>query len=177
MQAPARPIRIAVIGERQASARLAGAAEIIGREIARRGGVLVCGGMGGVMEAASRGAAGAGGIVVGILPTNTASEGNPYVTLPVPTGMGEARNVIIVRTADAIIAVGGAYGTLSEIGHALNLGVPIIGLDTWSVARSGSGDDDPLPRATTPQEAVAWAWAAAEERRRAGGSPSPGPTR
>jgi len=165
---PQRPIRIAVIGERQASAPLARAAEVIGREIARRGGVLICGGMTGVMEAAARGAAEAGGVVVGILPTASAEEGNPYLTIPIPTGMDEARNVIIVRSAEAVIAVGGAYGTLSEIGHALNLGVPVIGLDTWQVHREGMAAD-PIRRARDPQEAVAWAWEAAQTRRWGGG--------
>jgi len=165
MQAPVRPIRIAVIGERQASAHLVEAAEAVGREVARRGGVLICGGMSGVMEAAARGASAAGGVVVGILPTETAEEGNPFVTIPLPTGMGAARNVIIVRSAEAIIAVGGAYGTLSEIGYALNLNVPLIGLETWTVSRAGLTGSDPIPRAETPEAAVDWAWAAALERR------------
>jgi len=163
---PHRPIRIAVIGARQTSAHLAEAAEAIGREVARRGGVLLCGGMTGVMEAAARGAAAAGGTVVGILPTDTAEEGNPYLTIPLPTGMGEARNVILVRSAEAIIAVGGAYGTLSEIGHALNLGVPVIGLETWNVTREGVTEPDPVRRAKDALEAVEWAWEAAWERRR-----------
>ncbi len=164
---PDRPIRIAVIGDRHTSARLDAAAETIGREIARRGGVLLCGGMSGVMEASARGAAAEGGIVVGILPTETAAEGNPYLTIPLPTGMGEARNVIIVRAAEAIIAVGGAYGTLSEIGHALNLSVPVIGLETWRLSREGVTEADPIRRAKDAREAVEWAWAAAVERRRA----------
>ncbi len=163
---PQRPIRLAVIGGRQTSARLAEAAETIGREIARRGGVLVCGGMTGVMEAAARGAAAAGGVVVGILPTATAEEGNPHVTIPVPTSMGEARNVLIVRTAEAIIAVGGGYGTLSEIGHALNLGVPVIGVETWRATREGDREVDPIRRTEDPLTAVEWAWAAAQSRRR-----------
>jgi len=175
MQAPVRPIRIAVIGERETSARLAAAAEAVGREVARRGGVLICGGMGGVMEAAARGAVAAGGVVVGILPTQTAAEGNPFVTIPVPTGMGEARNVIVVRSADAIIAIGGAFGTLSEIAYALNLGVPLIGLETWTVSREGITSGDPIPRAATAEEAVAWAWGAALERR--GGSAGGGGAR
>jgi len=148
---PHRPIRIAVIGARQTSAHLAEVAEAIGREVARRGGVLLCGGMTGVMEAAARGAAAAGG---------------PYLTIPLPTGMGEARNVILVRSAEAIIAVGGAYGTLSEIGHALNLGVPVIGLETWNVSREGVTEPDPVRRAKDALEAVEWAWVAAVERRR-----------
>ncbi len=162
---PHRPIRIAVIGARQTSAHLAAAAEAIGREIARRGGVLLCGGMTGVMEAAARGATAAGGVVVGMLPGDTAEEGNPYLTIPLPTGMGEARDVILVRSAEAVIAVGGAYGTLSEIGHALNLGVPVIGLETWHVGREGVTEPDPVRRAKDALEAVEWAWAAVVRRR------------
>lgn len=161
---PGRPVRIAVIGERETSAPLAEAAEAIGREIARRGGILICGGMGGVMEAASRGAAGGGGIVVGILPTLTAEEGNRYVTIPLATGMHEGRNVLVVRAAEAVIAIGGAYGTLSEIGHALNMGLPVIGYETWTFSRPGR-EADPIRRAETPRQAVEWAWAAAVERR------------
>ena len=163
---PQPPIRIAVIGEGQTSARLAEAAEVIGREIARRGGILICGGMAGVMEAAARGAAGAGGVVVGILPAASAAEGNPYLTIPLPTGMGEARNVLIVRSAEAIIAVGGGYGTLSEVGHALKLEVPVVGLETWTLSRPGAPEADPIRRAKDALEAVEWAWAAAQRRRR-----------
>lgn len=161
-----RPLRIAVVGERNASADLLAAAEVIGREIARRGGVVVCGGMEGVMEAASRGATAAQGVVVGVLPGPTAGDGNAYVTIPIVTGMGEGRNIIIARTAEAMIAVGGAYGTLSEIAYALNLGVPVIGYQTWVLQRAGQ-TSDPIRRAETPQEAVEVAWAAALERRRA----------
>lgn len=165
-----RPLRIAVVGERNASADLVAAAEVIGREIARRGGVVVCGGMEGVMEAASRGATAAQGVVVGVLPGPTAGDGNAYVTIPIVTGMGEGRNIIIARTAEAMIAVGGAYGTLSEIAYALNLGVPVIGYQTWVLQRAGQRagqTSDPIRRAGSAQEAVEVAWAAALERRRA----------
>lgn len=158
-----RPIRISVIGEQETSADLWEAAEHVGREIARRGGVLVCGGMGGVMEAASKGAREAGGIVVGILPTATEEGGNPYVTIPIPTGMGEGRNILVVRAAHAVIAIGGWYGTLSEIAYALALGVPVVGLSTWTIRRPGL-ETDPLLRAQDPQEAVDLAWRAAEKR-------------
>lgn len=169
MQAPPdHPIRIAVIGEGQASGPLAEAAEIIGREVARRGGVLICGGMGGVMEAAARGAATAGGVVVGILPTPTTKEGNPYLTIPLATGLGEARNILVVRSADAVIAVGGGYGTLSEIGFALKLAIPVVGLDTWHLQRPGGAAGDPIARAQTALEAVERAWTAALRRRQAG---------
>ncbi|MDR7419794.1 MAG: TIGR00725 family protein [Armatimonadota bacterium] len=158
------PVRIGVIGERNASADLLAAAEEVGREVGRRGGILICGGMEGVMEAASRGAALAGGTVVGILPGATADDANAFVTVPVVTGMGEGRNVIIARTAEAVIAVGGAYGTLSEIAFALHFGVPVIGLATWGLHRAGQ-TADPIRRADTPRQAVEWAWAAAEGRR------------
>jgi len=156
-----RPIRIGVIGERETTADLWEAAEAVGREVARRGGVLVCGGMGGVMEAASKGAQEAGGIVVGILPTPTEEGGNPYVTIPIPTGMGEGRNILVVRAAHAVIALGGWYGTLSEIAYALALGVPVVGIATWTVRRPGL-EEDPILQAQDPLEAVDLAWRAAE---------------
>lgn len=156
--------RIGVVGERDAPNDLLEAAEEIGREIARRGGIIICGGMEGVMEAAARGAVGEGGTVVGILPGPTAEGGNAYVTIPIVTGMGEGRNVIIARTAEAVIAVGGAYGTLSEIAYALKLGVPVIGFHTWELRRTGLVID-PIRRAATALEAVDAAWAAAANRR------------
>lgn len=161
---PDPPVRIAVIGERQTSSPLAEVAETIGREIARRGGVLICGGMGGVMEAASRGAADAGGVVVGIIPTDAAEDANPFVTIPLPTGLGEGRNILVVRGAEAVIAIGGGYGTLSELGHALKIGVPIIGVETWEVSRIGL-PPAPIRRTRDPREAVTWAWQAAMARR------------
>lgn len=160
------PLRIAVVGERNATADLLAAAEVIGREIARRGGVVVCGGMEGVMEAVSRGATAAQGVVVGVLPGSAAGDGNAYVTIPIVTGMGEGRNIIIARTAEAMIAVGGAYGTLSEIAYALSLGVPVVGFQTWVLQRAGQ-TADPIRRAESAQEAVEAAWTAAMERRRA----------
>lgn len=124
------PVRIGVIGERYASTEILAAAEEVGREIARRGGVLICGGMEGVMEAASHGAALVRGIVVGILPGSSAASGNDFVIVPIVTGMGKARSVIIARTAEALIAMGGAFGSLSEIAYALQFGAPVIGLGT-----------------------------------------------
>jgi uncharacterized protein (TIGR00725 family) len=152
-----------VIGEQDARPEMRRLAEEVGREVARRGGVLVCGGLGGVMEAASRGAAESGGVVVGILPGTRAEEANPYVTIPVVTGLGEARNVIVVRTSDALVAVGGSYGTLSEIAYALKLGVPVVGLGTWELSRPGL-EGDPIVRARDAVEAVALAWEAARAR-------------
>ncbi|MBZ0154700.1 MAG: TIGR00725 family protein [Alphaproteobacteria bacterium] len=127
-----RPI-IAVIGPGTAEKKELHTAEEAGRLIARRGAILVCGGLSGVMEAAARGAKEAGGTTVGILPQNHCNEANPYIDVPVATGFGEGRNVVIVRTADALIAVGGEYGTLSEISFALKTGKPVIGIHTWNI--------------------------------------------
>lgn len=159
-----KPLRIGVIGEQDARPEMWTLAEQVGREVARRGGVLVCGGLGGVMEAASKGAAAEGGTVVGILPGVRAEDANPYVTVPVVTGLGEARNVIVVRTSDAVVAVGGGYGTLSEIAYALKLGVPVVGLGTWQLSRPGL-EADPIVRAQDPVQAVALAWELAQRRR------------
>ena len=105
----------------------------MGRELAARGAVLVCGGLGGVMEAACRGAKDAGGRTVGILPGTDRAAANPFVDTAIPTGLGEARNALVVRAADALIAVGGGYGTLSEIALALKAGKPVVGLDSWDI--------------------------------------------
>jgi len=162
-QTPTR-LRIAVIGEQQASSSAIATAEEVGRLIAERGGVVVCGGLGGVMEAAARGASSAGGTVVGLLPGESAVDANAYVSIPIPTGMGEARNVIVVRAADAVIAIGGSFGTLSEIAHALRAGLTVVGLETWSLSKP-QPFRDPIVRAADPREAVKLAWRAAEARR------------
>jgi uncharacterized protein (TIGR00725 family) len=112
-------------------------AESVGRGLAEAGATVICGGMGGVMAAACRGAKSGGGLTVGVLPGVNASDANPYVDVSIVTGMGEARNVIIVRTATAVIAVGGEFGTLSEVAFALKLGRPVIGLGTWELAKGG----------------------------------------
>lgn len=132
---------IAVVGEGSASGRLGKVAESLGTELAKRGHTLVCGGLGGVMEAACRGARAAGGRTVGILPGGSRDEANAYIDVAIVTGMGEARNVLVVKTAQAVIAVGGRYGTLSEIALALKLGIPVVGLDTWTLQRSGTIDE------------------------------------
>ncbi len=112
---------------------LAGLAEEVGRRIAEAGAVLVCGGAGGVMAAACRGAKSAGGLTVGILPGQDRAEANPFVDIAVATGINEARNLAIIRTADVLVAVGGSYGTLSEIGFALKAGKRVVGLKTWDI--------------------------------------------
>jgi len=124
---------IAVIGARSADRSLLKIAEDVGKFIAGRNAILICGGLGGVMEAAAKGARSEGGTAVGILPQDHKSDANTYIDIPVATGFGEGRNVIIVRTADAIIAVGGEYGTLSEIALGLRMGKPVIGIETWDI--------------------------------------------
>lgn len=122
------------------------AAEAVGRGLAARGAVVVCGGLGGAMEAACRGAKEAGGMTVGLLPGLDRRDANPYVDVVVTTGLGEARNALVVRAADALIAVGGGYGTLSEIGLALRTGKRVVGLGTWEI--------DGIDPASSPEEAV-----------------------
>ena len=124
---------VAVVGPGDASPAELESAELIGRGIAQAGDVLVCGGLGGVMAAACRGAVSAGGMTVGILPGSDRSAGNEWLTVAIPTGLGELRNGLVIRAADAVIAVGGAYGTLSEVALALKTGVPVIGLQTWEI--------------------------------------------
>jgi len=144
---------VAVIGGSQCSLQEARLAEEVGHELARRGVVLVCGGLGGVMEAACRGADSEGGLTVGILPGENRRSANPHVRVPIVTGIGYARNVAVVKSAQAVIAVGGSYGTLSEISHALQSGIPVIGLNTWSISRNGQQDDS-IILAQDPVEAV-----------------------
>lgn len=130
-------IIIAVIGGSQASKQEIKTAEEVGFELAKRGAILICGGLGGVMEAACRGATSGGGITIGILPGENRHDANQYVQIPIVTGIGYARNVAVVKSAHAVIAIGGSYGTLSEIGHAIQSGIPVIGIDTWSLSKSG----------------------------------------
>lgn len=145
--------RVAVIGSGTCSEVEMGIAETVGRLLAEAGAVLLTGGRSGVMEAASRGAAQAGGLVVGILPGEDASQANPWVALPIVTGLGEARNAVLIRSVQAVIAVGGEYGTLSEIAFALKFGRPVIGIQTWQAA-DGRGQPLPIHRAATAAEAV-----------------------
>jgi uncharacterized protein (TIGR00725 family) len=144
---------LAVVGSASCDVETAGLAEELGREIASRGAVLICGGRGGVMEAACRGARSAGGTTVGILPGTDRAQANSYVDIPIVTGLGEARNVFVVRSADAVIAVRGGYGTLSEIALALKLGRPVVGIGTWELRPPGWVYPG-LTTAATPAEAV-----------------------
>lgn len=119
----------------------------VGREIAKNGAILVCGGLTGVMEYAAKGAKAEGGITIGILPGDQASSANPYIDIPIVTGMGTARNIILVKTSECIIAIDGKYGTLSEVALALSFNIPVIGLKTWDI-------DKRVIKAKTPKEAV-----------------------
>lgn len=135
-----RGLFISVIGGSDCSKEEARLAEEVGRELAKRGATLVCGGLEGVMEAACRGAASQGGMTIGILPGNSRKDANPYVQVPIVTGMGYARNAIVAKSGQAVIAIGGSFGTLSEIAHALQNDIPVIGLGTWSLSRGGEED-------------------------------------
>lgn len=156
-------MNIAVVGSGVASAELRALAEEVGREVARHGAVLITGGLGGVMEAASRGCSEEGGITVGILPDADLRDANPWVQIPIATGMGQARNVIVVTSAEAVVAVGGEYGTLSEIAHALKIGRPVVGLRTWELSKEFAEADENVIVATSPREAVDLAVALAKE--------------
>lgn len=151
---------VAVVGAAACSPEVADQAREVGQELARRGAVLICGGRGGVMEAACQGAKAAGGVTVGILPGNDRSEANPFVDLPIVTGLGAARNALVVLSADAVIAMAGGYGTLSEIGLAFKMGKPVVGLGTWELARGGQPVED-IINARNPRQAAAWAVALA----------------
>jgi uncharacterized protein (TIGR00725 family) len=138
---------ISVIGAGVCDNEIYGTAMEVGRLIAQEGGVIITGGLGGVMEAASRGAKEAGGTTVGILPGLSRDEANKYVDIPIVTGLSHARNVVVVRSADAVIAISGEYGTLSEIAIALKLGKPVIGINTWDHVKG-------ITMADSPEEAV-----------------------
>ncbi len=157
---------ISVIGGESASTRALRLAEEVGRELGRRGVTLVCGGGGGIMEAVCRGARSAGGHTVGILPGRNARESPPntYVEFPVFTGIGYARNAAVVLSGEAVIAIDGAYGTLSEIAYALIHDIPLVGLDTWDFAYHGH-DAERIVRTKDPVEAVEKALDLAEQRR------------
>jgi uncharacterized protein (TIGR00725 family) len=149
-----RETYVAVVGPSAGTPAELALGEAVGRLVGEAGAVLVCGGMGGVMEAAAGGCVAAGGKTLGILPTASRLEGNPYLTLAVATGMGEARNAIVVRTADVVIAVHGEFGTLSEIALALKIGKPVIGLGTWELRREGM-PVEAIVRAGSAEDAVA----------------------
>ena len=148
----ARPV-VSVAGGAICTPSEATMAEAVGRGLAVAGAILVCGGGSGVMEAACRGAIQAGGWTVGFLPGTKADQGNSFLSLAVPTGLGEARNVLVVRAGRALVAIGGGYGTLSEIAVGLKLGRRVIGLSTWNAANS-QGEPAGIVKARSPEEAV-----------------------
>lgn len=147
-----KPI-VAIIGSAHCTDDQAQLAEQVGRMLAESGAILVCGGRTGVMEAACKGAMAAGGITIGLLPGIHASEGNPYLTVALPTGLGESRNMLVARAGQAVIAIGGESGTLSEIAFAHKIGVRVIGLGTWS-AMDHAGQELEILEAVDSREAV-----------------------
>ena len=153
-----REFRISVIGAGNASPSEIELAEAVGSALGREGAVVITGGLGGVMEAASRGCVEAGGVSVGLLPGSDPAAANRWVTLPLPTGLGEARNALVVRSGEAVVAVGGGWGTLSEIALAKKMGreVALLGEPPWELS---------LPRMTTGEEAAQWALERARESR------------
>ncbi len=148
-----RPLAVAVLGPSEASIDEMKSAQEVGRLLAAAGAIIVCGGGRGVMEAVCRSAHDAGGTTVGLLPGRDREDGNPYLTLAIPTGLGEARNALVVQAGQVAIAVGGSLGTLSEIALALKAGKPVIGLGTWQ-ATDPRGEDIAVQRAASPAEAV-----------------------
>lgn len=155
----------AVAGGSACSREEYAAAREVGRLLAKAGFVVVTGGLGGVMEAASRGAREAGGLVIGLLPTADASDANPYVGVALPTGLGDARNALVAAAGEAMVAVGGHLGTLSEVALALRRGIPVVGLGTWVLDPGRLPPAGGVVAAATPEEAVAIVRAAVEARR------------
>jgi uncharacterized protein (TIGR00725 family) len=153
-----QPLRIGVIGSGACDAGVAAVARRVGELIAGSGAVLVCGGLGGVMEAAASGAAEAGGVTVGILPSSDPGAASSGIQIAIPTGLGEARNAVVVGASDAVIAIAGGWGTLSEAAFCLKNGVPLITLDSGLPSL-------PVPEAESPESAVEWALGQARKRR------------
>jgi uncharacterized protein (TIGR00725 family) len=158
-----QPVHVGVVGAGSADPVIVSAAEEVGRLLATRGARVVCGGLSGVMEAACRGAKSAGGTTIGILPGTDRGNANVWVDIAIPTGLGEARNALVVRAADVVIAIGGEFGTLSEIALALKTGKPVVGIDTWELSKRGVMATE-IVRAATPAEAVNRALALAGAR-------------
>ncbi len=159
---------IAVVGSGHAQAALGPLgdwAEEVGRLLGEAKVTLLCGGLGGVMESACRGALSAGGTTVGILPGDDRRAANPAVQIAVATGMGEMRNALLVRSSDALIALGGEFGTLSEVGFALKIGRPVVGLSTWSLYRPDGSPEPSISIASSPSEAVSMALEAVDHQR------------
>jgi uncharacterized protein (TIGR00725 family) len=154
-------VYIGVAGASQPDASLISMAETLGRCLAESGAIVVCGGGLGVMTAVCRGAQAAGGQTVGLLPGGDRASGNPYLSVALPTALGEGRNVLLVRASDALVAIGGGYGTLSEIALALRVGIPVVGLATWGLTLAGE-PVEVFPVASVPEEAARLALSAAK---------------
>jgi uncharacterized protein (TIGR00725 family) len=165
--APKRPPHVAVIGDGDPRGpdahRLLEWGEEVGQLLARGGAIVITGGLGGIMRAASRGAAGAGGQTIGLLPGADASEANEYVQVAIPTGLGVIRNLVVVTASDAVVAVGGRHGTLSEIGLALRMGRHVVALSSWRVESEHRLGGPQVHRARDPREAVDLALRLAKE--------------
>lgn len=144
---PNRKPVIAVVGANKCSKKLRDMAAEVGRYVAENGGVIVCGGLGGIMEGAARGAREANGVTIGILPSDNKDDANEYIDLVIPSGLGEARNILVIRTADAVVAFPGKYGTLSEMAFALQMGKPLVSVSAWNLG-------DEVVQAETPVEAA-----------------------
>lgn len=146
-----KKIYISVIGTGECSSEIEKTAYQTGKLIAEKGAVLICGGLSGVMNAAAQGASDSGGLVIGILPSSNRAGESKYLSASIPTGMGNARNALVVQSAEVVIAISGGYGTLSEIGLALKMGKPVIGIKTWELDRIGPSE---IVKTETPEEAV-----------------------
>jgi len=144
---------IAIIGDSSCPPEEAKSAETVGGLLAQRGATIICGGLGGVMEAVCRGAKSKGGLTIGVLPGEDSGMANAWVDIPIATGVGYARNMAVVKSAQAVIAIGGNYGTLSEIAYALKRNIPVIGLNTWSLVRGGR-EDSSIIKVSSATEAV-----------------------
>lgn len=155
---------IGVVGDSFCTAETVRLAREVGKGIAEKKAVLVCGGLGGVMEAACQGAKSKSGLTVGILPGFSCLDTNPYVDIPIVTGMDQARNVLIVRSSNVIIAIGGGYGTLSEIAFAIKFGVPVVGLNTWDFRKENLGSNAVI-YVKTAREAVDTAWQQVQKKK------------
>jgi uncharacterized protein (TIGR00725 family) len=161
-----RPLQISVIGKGTPDPEVEELAREVGERLASAGAVVVCGGLAGVMEAVSRGAASAGGTVIGIVPSTETADANPYCTHVVATGVGHARNLAVVSSGDAVLAIGGEWGTLSEIAFARALGRTVVALGSWTVSGPGAMEAGPgIEVVSEPQAAVDLALQAAEGAR------------
>lgn len=166
------PLRIGVIGGNDIPAALYREAEAVGRLLGREGALIFCGGMAGAMEAVCKGAAAEGGQTVGLLPDDHVDRANAFVTVPIATGLGYARNYLIVHNSDAVIAIGGSEGTLNEMAAALNMGLTVVEIDSWKVDGLGRLKRGTLLHAKTAREAVDLALAAARAKRKSAPAPA-----